>query len=261
MNRLLFFIFVSASAHATSFYVRPFSEFIQTSPNIVRGTLSNIHAENAITPDGGKTIYTYATVEVKEVLKGSINTNKITVRRTGGSKDGVTLEIPSSPEFEEGEDSVLFLSEVREDRNYEVDGMELGKFGLSEQNGQEVLTGGIFNYSRPDASGDQDHDHDLRAADLRENLKPWSLAMLRERIKEQGSGPESIKPTAAKITRYVKNLPTPDPSTSPQEDHLAQANEPEKPLNSKPIENSFPWTALFLLLALTGSVFFFRRRR
>ena len=107
--------------------------------------ISNIHVENGLTNEGGKTIYTFANLDVKEVLKGTLNFNRILIRKIGGSKDGMTLEIPSSPEFTEGEETVLFLGPEKEDHSFEVTGLELGKYGLQDQNGQVVLTGGIFN--------------------------------------------------------------------------------------------------------------------
>ena len=109
MHSLLAFALTMQTAFATSFYIRPFSEFTKSTSNIIRGKISNIHVENGTTPDGGKTLYTFANLEIKEVIKGGISGTQINIRKLGGSKDGVTLEVPSSVEFSEKEEGLRGL--------------------------------------------------------------------------------------------------------------------------------------------------------
>jgi hypothetical protein len=240
---------------ATSFYIRPFSEFTQTSPNIVRGTMSNIHAANSITADGMKAIYTYASFDVKEVLKGDIDKHTITVRKVGGTVDGYTVDIPSSPEFKEGEDTVLFLSPQREDQSYEVSGLELGKFELEEKDGNTVLKGGIFNYSKPDADGD---GHSKYAKNLEENQKTWTLKSLRELIQSQK--------TAAPFPTASKTLP---PSVSPSPVIAEPAHTPNtmpalydsKEHSKNPTSNFSVFTYLIAAILLAAGIFFFLKKK
>jgi len=247
----------SSSASATSFYIRPFSEFIQSTENIVRGKLNGIHVENGVTADGGKTIYTFATLIIGEVLKGSITGTQIIVRKVGGSKDGVTLEIPSSVVFSENEEGVFFLTSEQEDHSFEVTGMELGKFGIEQNNGEEILTGGIFAYSRiPDGV-----PHDPNEPDrLAENKKPWSITQLRKVIQEQNQAPAAVpnnqKNTEVSNTSVIKtNTPAPITKTSESTSTLSQGNE-----NSSIYSASKLWYILATIaLSALGVLFYLRR--
>lgn len=193
-------------SQATSFYIRPFSEFTQSSPNIVRGTLSNIHAANSITSDGMKAIYTYASMDVSEVLKGDVNPHSIVIRKVGGTVDGYTVDIPSSPEFKDGEETVLFLSEKREDQAYEVLGLELGKFELEAKDGETVLKGGVFNYSKTNSEPGES----LLSAPkpVEENQKIWTLKSLRALIEIQKSAQTSAS-TIKSPAHASESNPTP----------------------------------------------------
>lgn len=186
LSALIYFpqiLFSKSIAHATSFYIRPFSEVTQAVPNMVYGTIRHIHTDNGTASDGGKTIYTFSELVVKEVIKGNIHQSEIVIRKLGGTKDGVTLDIPSSVEFVENEETVLFLGPEMEDHTYEVEGMETGKFSLKEENGEKILTGGLFEFSRPEPDGGN-----VIAENLKENLRPWSLTQLKELIHQQTGG-------------------------------------------------------------------------
>jgi hypothetical protein len=215
-------VFSVQTTFGSSFNIKPFSDVTAETPNIVRGTIARVHVENAITEDGGKTIFTYADVIVKEVLKGKIAGSSIVVRKVGGTKDGVTLEIPSSPEFVENEEVVLFLSEEQSDQTYEVLGLELGKFNLEPKNGDIFLTGGLFSYAERD-----DHDHPTTAQS--ENQKSWSVGQLRDLIKKQQS--TTSAPVAVVATREVstpdlsKPNPLKEPAPSPHRDEPSAPND------------------------------------
>ena len=142
--------FLLASAFASSFNVKPLPELTEEARFIVHGTLHNIRTESGIESSGAKIIYTYATLDLTEKFKGSGLPQTILIRKIGGTQDGLTIDIPGSPEFKNGEECVLFLSEEKEDQSYEILGLEMGKYGLEEKNGQTILTGGIFNYSSHD---------------------------------------------------------------------------------------------------------------
>jgi hypothetical protein len=251
---LAVFSFLTLPSQATSFYIRPFSEFTQSAANIVHARLSNIHTENALTADGGKTIYTYANAEVIEVIKGAISAPNILIRKVGGTKDGVTLEIPSNVEFSENEEGVFFLSPQREDHAYEMNGMELGKFGLKDENGEKILTGGIFNYARGRPS-----DEAKLAPNQNENLRPWSIKQLKELVKKQESEPPPVTitqangPAANHVSSTSQSLPS-DTVGAP----VSQANDikPE-------IDSTSPFPIKWLILAaviLLALAFFYRKK-
>ncbi len=259
---VLFVTLLVSHAYATSFYIRPFSEFTKTTPVIARGVLHNIHAENAMTPEG-RTIYTFATLEVKEVLKGPIHEGNLLVRKTGGTKDGTTLDIPGSPEFVEGDDTVLYLSEQREDQAYEVSGLELGKFGLKEENHQEILTGGLFNYSTSENTQTNDpNDHNEQASDISENQRPWSLTQVKELIRKQGDAPINPAPphSPQNVTTHQETgtaTTTQTDTSTPQSDEASHKN----PSQNSALENQNFLLYWVLGGAALGLIFFYLRRR
>jgi hypothetical protein len=249
--------FYATPTYATSFYIRPFSEFTQSAANIVHARLSNVRTENALTADGGKTIYTYANAEIIEPIKGTFAGPNILIRKVGGTKDGMTLEIPSNVELSEGEEGVFFLSDIREDHAYEVTGMELGKYGVKEVNGEQILTGGIFNYSRPNPN-DEHHDEAHLAPDLQENLHPWSIKELKELVKKQAA--------AAAVAPKITATPLPTASVSPGQSLPSPSNSTTAPISdeNKPAAetaNSFPLKWLFFGLAIAFAAFFFFRKK
>jgi len=235
---------LSPLAHATSFNIPPFSDFTSSTPNIVRGTLSNVRAENALTDDGGRTVYTFANLAVKEVLKGNIHDSNITLRELGGSTNEMTIEIPSSPEFHENEDAVLFLGSEQEDHSYEVTGLELGKYQLKDVGGDKILTGGIFNYSRTQTGVTPDPR-------LKENQTPWSLNRLRNLIRSQEAQPPkaAVSPASSPST-----LASPAPSVAP-ETSAAPNLSPDSVSNSASdtdSSSSMPWGSIVLAAIVVG---------
>ena len=210
-------------------------------------------------PDGIKTIYTFANLEIKDVIKGTVSGSQIIIRKLGGTKDGVTLEIPSSVEFTEKEDGVFFLGDEQGDHSYEVSSLELGKFSLVEKNGEEILRGGIFTYSQPH----QGDEHNVMADQIAENLKPWSIHQLKELVKTQ-------QQSGAPTTEIQKNIevskaPTeikPDqpistssaPSSSKQKDIISEEKE-----NSPLYFSSTVWYSLATLILTLGVLGYLRR--
>ena len=261
MHPLLALLLTIQSSFATSFYIRPFSEFTKTTSNIVHGKISGVHSENGVTSDGGRTIYTYAKLEIQEVLKGTITGSQIIVRKLGGSKDGVTLEIPSSVEFFEHEDSVFFLSAEQEDRSYEVTGMELGKFTLEEKNGEQILKGGLFSYSKPPA--ETSPERHVESGNLAENQKPWSITQLKEMIRSQAQSPQLVTLTEnKKITNDSSKLTNKNDTPS----SLSNTQTEQSPTSILEKENS-PlyfgsafWYSLATIVLTLGVYLYFRRR-
>jgi len=207
----LHFLFALCSLHgstafATSFFIRPMEEVVAGTPNIVRGFVRSVRVEEQANERGIRTLVTVAELEVREVLKGPLAGSRIEVKRAGGEKNGVQLEIPGAPEFVENEETVLFLNEPLPDRSYEVRDMTLGKFGLDRSGGKELLTGGLLAYSHDHAA----EDSPPAAGTPR---REWSVADLRRLIEKQGNRTASRTP--APVSSPPPASPSPTASTAP----------------------------------------------
>jgi hypothetical protein len=264
MHSLLALLFLIPQAHATSFFIRPFSEFTKTTNVIVRGVTTGIHAENVANSNGEKMIYTFANLAIKDVIKGSITGSSIRIRRPGGTLDEMTLEIPSSVEFKEGEEGVFFLSDEQDDHSYEVTGMELGKFNIVNQGGTEILKGGIFAYSKPEKH-DSHGGHTFQSGDISENLKPWSITQLKELVQSQGSAPSASATTSESKTNLIPApssvTPESEPnqsSTQPPSSALLNDNDDATQQYSLYITPAF-WYALALSILALG-IYLIKRR-
>ncbi|MBU6153878.1 MAG: hypothetical protein KGP28_06210 [Bdellovibrionales bacterium] len=225
---------MATKAGATSFFIRPFPEFIREAENIVRGRIHQPHSEFGISLGGERNVHTYAELEVLEVLKGAISKTSLQIRKLGGTKDGITLQIPGSPEFRDGEESVLFLGPENEDHSYEVTGLELGKFGLVEKNGDLELTGGLFSFSTGPES------QEAIGPGVVENRRVWTLKQLKELVETQkmtapeprtgSSSPEKKSPNPSLPAQEGRPPPAnvnPIHETSGQENHERNKDNPE----------------------------------
>lgn len=238
-------------ANATSFYIRPLPEFARDARHIVRGTLHSISSEYGSDPSGLKTLYTYARLEVREVLKGPLSESEILIRKAGGTKDGVTLSIESSPEFRENEDTVLFLSEQKEDRAYEVEGLELGKFALQERNGEVFLKGGILAYSQARPQ----NDSEASGPGIMANQREWSLRDLRKTLGALPPEDPRLTPSRVPAPPSTPSLPaageieTPAPATAaPPADASPPPHDPAKLAGLLLVGAGLLFGALFLYL-------------
>jgi hypothetical protein len=265
MHSLLALLILIPQAHATSFFIRPFSEFTKTTNVIVRGVTTGIHAEKVSNQIGEQMIYTYANLGIREVIKGSITGASIRIRRAGGTLDGVTLDIPSSVEFKEGEEGVFFLGDEQDDRSFEVTGMELGKFRIEAQNGNEILKGGIFAYSKPKSGNHDSHaGHGHQADDISENLKPWSIQQLKDLIQSQGDTPPENPPVGS--SQPSPELPAVTSSTNSEQkksDTTAPTpsiNENSDALQQEPLYITPTFWYVLALSILTLSVYLVKRR-
>ncbi len=244
---------------ATSFYIRPFEEFTRDSHNIVRGRLHQPHSEFGITSSGERNVHTYAEIEVLEVLKGRITGSSIQVRKLGGTKDGTTLHIPGSPEFQDGEVSVFFLGPENEDHSYEVTGLELGKFGLSDKSGETELTGGLFTFSNgPEA-------REAIGPGVAENKRVWTLKQLKELIaiqKEASPPPANASPGPKDQRPPVRAESSAKPDESPAPGASPSLHDQVR--NDSPAGSSDPAKIAGILFLFGGAllaIFFYLRRK
>jgi hypothetical protein len=230
---------------ATSFHAESFESFTSKSKHIVRGTIRRQQVEKTTAPDGTITIYTYALVEVKEPLKGGIHQAEIRVRRLGGETEGYHHEVPGSPEFKEGEDTVLFLTGEQEDGSYEVESMEMGKFGLRMENGAEILTGGMLQFIQ-------------RAKNAPEKLV--TLGSLREIIRATSTTPPSATTGGAQADTTASPESRPDSAVRREGTTPSEISTPDTTPSTSGLGT--PLGALVLVvLALLGWLALRRRRK
>jgi hypothetical protein len=219
-----------SSVNATSFYLQPFSESVESSQVIVRGKVGSKTTDWNEDQLGTKRIYTFYELQTSEVFKGNVSKGStITLRELGGEKDGIGLVIPGVSEFEKGEDTVVLLKNKNSSGTYDVQGMMMGKFGIKpDGDGTETLVGmGVGNE------------------------KKWSLNALRELIKEQKnpvSYPISNVPQAklpvpgSTSVRSMLEIPGKDSSLKPGAVDISQ-----EASNSTNTQNDFRiWKAIAL---------------
>lgn len=84
-------------------------------------------------------IYTYTTFEVTKSLKGA-TAESVTVKQVGGSADGYTQKVSGVRQFQDGEDTLLFLRpSVARDGTLVVVGLMQGNFRVQRSSAGETL--------------------------------------------------------------------------------------------------------------------------
>lgn len=245
------------AAHATSFVHVPFPQSVDEAPTIVRGTTGRSRADWAVGPDGSKRIFTYTDLEVRESIKGELQTGaRIQLRALGGEKGGIGMQVPGTAEFTPGEDTVVFLSEKNPDGTYDVKGMAMGKYSIAtdQSSGKEMLVG----------MGVEEVHFDGAPEDA---VKKYSLADLRELAHAPAAAPPSPAASAAAVNSAAPgsgNSPLP---SSPEPKSLNAAvpapRAEASPAPADPVESNLG-RAIALGLsgaALLAGVFWFVVRR
>lgn len=247
LSGILSWLLLITTCFATSFINRPFPEIVQDAPVILRGKVLKTYSDWGKGPDGGRRIYTFAEIDVREVFKGSVQPNSVVIREIGGEKDGVGMQVSGASQFSQGEDIVVMLSDKNEEGSFSVRGLMMGKFNVEHPNsGEEFLTGPGLRGRQIDTDGQ----------------KKVLLQELRDIIRSQPSAPPDSVNTE-KSTSF-----SPPPQAAPASAPRLQNSSPEEPRVSSEhsmTENSgigffsryvLPWLCLGALI--TWAV---RRRR
>ena len=169
---------------ASTFQPQPFSQMVQSAPIVIRGQVGDSYSDWGTNDEGSKEIFTYSDIQVTEVLQGTVDTTKITIRELGGEKDGAILHIPGTSTYSPGEDVVILLNEPTKDKTYPVRGMSLGKYNVvSQPDGTLSLQG--------------------------ETAEHWNLNELRELLKKRSSPEKTVSiPTPTAIPSEIPFVPS-----------------------------------------------------
>ena len=105
-------------------------QLVENSSDVIRGrVVSQISQWN----ETHTIIYTDVTIEITEIVFGSVTKGAtISVYVPGGIVNDTGLRVEHSPEFEDGEEVILFLTEL--DNLYSVTSWEMGKFRIEKAN-------------------------------------------------------------------------------------------------------------------------------
>ncbi|MGE4231894.1 MAG: matrixin family metalloprotease [Bacteriovoracia bacterium] len=134
-------------SHATTFANLSLGELVDDSKIVVRGKTKDSYSQ--WDPTGKKTIYTYTPLLVEEVVKGVLPENdksgEILIRQPGGTKDGISMQVPGRAEFSKNEDVVVLLgTQNLEDKSYDLQGLATGKYLVqTDDKGQLVLVNSL----------------------------------------------------------------------------------------------------------------------
>jgi hypothetical protein len=103
------------------------AQLIGFSDLIVRGRVTRV----AVARDEGVgSLYTYVSLDVADVLKGSIPGRQVTLKQLGGRLGSTELQIAGQPSFTVGEDTLVFLEVRPRDRTLTTTASWQGKFTI-----------------------------------------------------------------------------------------------------------------------------------
>jgi hypothetical protein len=124
---------VPRNALATIFVTMSDADLTATSDVVLTGTVTGIRS--VVEPDG-RSVRTYVTLDVGDVLKGVLRGRTITISEPGGVVGTIGRWVHGAPEFTRGEDVFLFLQRGR-DGSLSTTSLGLGKYQIT---GQEIST-------------------------------------------------------------------------------------------------------------------------
>ena len=127
---ILVSVFVFAATVLPATVPQTTEQLVGNSSDVVRG---NVLSQKSQWDSSHQLIYTEIIVEVSDVIIGSIEKGRsISIFVPGGEVGDTGLAVEHTPQFDDGEDVVLFLTEVQ--GMYGVTSWEMGKFSIQDGN-------------------------------------------------------------------------------------------------------------------------------
>jgi len=121
---------------ASQFIQLPFDQVARESTYIVHGTVTNVYSA---WDDAHETIFSYATIQVKNYIGETTGPDVLMVREAGGTVGNYTQQAIGFPELREGEDVVLMLTRWDDSNDLRINAYNQGKFLVRAFNGVETL--------------------------------------------------------------------------------------------------------------------------
>jgi len=105
-------------------------QLVENSSDVIRG---KVISQISQWDETHAVIYTEVTIEITEIVLGTVTKGAaISVYVPGGVVNDTGLRVEHAPEFEDGEEVILFLTEL--DNLYSVTSWEMGKFRVENAN-------------------------------------------------------------------------------------------------------------------------------
>jgi hypothetical protein len=143
---------LSPAAEATTMRHHPLGELVQEAQRIFVGVCVAVRDGALVRPNGGSIPYTEYTFVVRDVLKGSLE-ERVTIRQfgtrqprpTADGRHAVVTRVPSMPEYEPGEEFLLFLVGDSTLGLTSPVGLAQGAFRITDVAGARVAVNGFGN--------------------------------------------------------------------------------------------------------------------
>jgi len=112
---------------ATVFVAMSDADLTRASDVILTGTVTEIRS---VATKGGRSIRTFVTLDVDQVLKGRLKRRTVTIREPGGEVGPIRQQIYGTPQYAIGEDVLVFLQRHK-DGTLGTTNLGLGKYRIS----------------------------------------------------------------------------------------------------------------------------------
>lgn len=90
-----------------------------------------------------KSIYTYTTIEIYDVLKGNYKSNKVVVKQMGGTVGYISQVVDGTPKLELGKEVILFLRDWK--GAYWIHSIVLGHYNVIVEKGKKFVFNDLNN--------------------------------------------------------------------------------------------------------------------
>lgn len=162
-------------------------DLVQKADVIIKGVVNNVEESEwsnnnpFIKNSTRNVLQTDIKVDIKEVIKGQpYDEDNVVVRINKGENADTIYESEGYPDFEEGEEVILFLSiddsMLKSSENYYIlTGMRQGKFTLEDQDS--------YVFSSDDRDITKEEVYDI-IEDFEKGIMPYSIEMTKEEIRE-----------------------------------------------------------------------------